>query len=77
MTDNRAHLADFVVGPFGEKLTRDNLPPTRPRRWVLRRKAEIAAAVRGGLVTRDEILEKYGISSSELDDWMGVLKRFD
>ena len=68
--------AEFVRGPFGERLTLDNLPPGPPRRWVLRRKAEIAAAVRGGLISPAEVRLRYGITEDELDEWMEVLKRF-
>lgn len=66
---------DFIIGPFGERLTKDNLPPSPPRRWVARRKVEMAAAVLGGLITRDEIEQRYGVGEGELADWIAALKR--
>ena len=40
-----------VMGPDGNPLTLDDLPPAGTTRWVIRRKAEVVAAVRGGLLT--------------------------
>ncbi len=41
----------MVMGPDGTPLTLDDLPPANTTRWVIRRKAEVVAAVRGGLLT--------------------------
>ena len=35
-----------VIGPTGKPLTVESLPPSDTTRWVIRRKAEVAAAVR-------------------------------
>ena len=43
-----------VMGPDGNPLTLDDLPPAGTTRWVIRRKAEVVAAVRGGLLTMEE-----------------------
>ena len=40
-----------VLGPTGEILTLADLPPSKPGRWVARRKAEVLAALMGGLLT--------------------------
>ena len=52
------HVATFrsasVIGPLGEPLTLEDLPPQNTQRWVPRRKAEVVAAVNGGLLTVDE-----------------------
>ena len=42
-----------VVGPSGTALTLDDLPAPDTKRWVIRRKAEVVAAVRGGLLSLD------------------------
>ncbi len=34
-----------VIGPTGKPLTVDSLPPAGTKRWVIRRKAEVVAAV--------------------------------
>ena len=60
----------MVVGPLGEALTLDTLPPAnRPVYWVPRRKAQVIAAIAGGLLTIEEACERYGISLEELAAW--------
>jgi hypothetical protein len=41
----------YVMGPDGSPLTIADLPPGDTKRWVIRRKAEVVAAVRGGLLS--------------------------
>ena len=36
----------YVIGPTGAPLTLSDLPPANTQRWVIRRKAEVVAAVR-------------------------------
>jgi hypothetical protein len=60
----------MVVGPLGEALTLDSLPPAdRPVHWVARRKAQVIAAIAGGLLTIEEACERYGLSLEELATW--------
>ena len=54
MTDLVRPRVKYVIGPDGSPLTIADLPPTNTRRWVIRRKAEVVAAVRGGLLSLDE-----------------------
>jgi len=49
----------YVIGPTGAPLTLSDLPPENTQRWVIRRKAEVVAAVHGGLLTLDEACERY------------------
>lgn len=58
-----------VPGPMGTPLTLDDLPPRDTRRWVARRKAEVIAAVHGGLLERAEACERYRLSEEELGLW--------
>ena len=44
----------YVIGPTGAALTLADLPPPNTERWVIRRKAEVVAAVRGGLLSLDD-----------------------
>ena len=44
----------YVIGPDGSPLTVADLPPRDTKRWVIRRKAEVVAAVRGGLLSIEE-----------------------
>lgn len=58
-----------VIGPLGEALTLDKLPPVETKRWVVRRKAEVVAAVEGGLLSIDEVCKRYSISVEEFASW--------
>jgi len=62
MNDQKNSLSRFVIGPDGQRLTLADLPPADTRRWVIRRKAEVVAAVRGGLLTMEEACEHYSVS---------------
>lgn len=58
-----------VQGPDGRPMTREDLPPPGISRWVTRRKAEVVAAVRGGLLSTNEACERYALSEEELNCW--------
>ena len=59
----------YVIGPTGAPLTIADLPPVDTGRWVIRRKAEVVAAVRGGLLTLDEACERYSLTNEEFLAW--------
>ena len=59
----------YVIGPTGAPLTLGDLPPRETERWVIRRKAEVVAAVRGGLLTLDEACERYRLTNEEFIGW--------
>ena len=65
----------YVIGPDGSPLTVADLPPPNTRRWVIRRKAEVVAAVRGGLLSIDEACERYDLSIEELMGWQASIDR--
>jgi hypothetical protein len=58
-----------VIGPAGQPLTVETLPPRNTVRWVIRRKAEVVAAVRNGLIGMDEACERYRLSAEEFLNW--------
>ncbi len=58
-----------VIGPYGEPITMDDLPPPNTKRWVIRRKAEVVAAVRGGLLSLEEACERYKLTIDEFLSW--------
>ena len=64
--NKREHV---VIGPEGTPLTLADLPKPDTVRWVIRRKAEVVAAVRGGLLTLDSACERYGLSNEEFLSW--------
>jgi hypothetical protein len=59
----------YVIGPTGAPLTLSDLPPRDTERWVIRRKAEVIAAVRGGLLTLDEACDRYRLTNEEFLGW--------
>lgn len=64
-----------VIGPDGEPMTLGDLPPPATRRWVIRRKAQVVAAVRGGLLTLDEACQRYNLSVDEFLLWQRMIER--
>ena len=63
----------YVIGPDGTPLTIKDLPPTSTKRWVIRRKAEVVAAVRGGLLTLEEACERYTLTVEEFLSWQKAI----
>ena len=59
----------YVIGPYGNRLTVADLPPARTKRWTSRRKAEVVAAVRGGLISLDEACTQYALTKAEFVNW--------
>ena len=57
-----------VAGPHGP-LGLADLPPPDTVRWVARRKAEVLAAIRGGLIDRAEARRRWRVSDEELRLW--------
>jgi len=62
-----------VIGPDGGPLTLSNLPPSDTSRWSVRRKAEVVAAVRGGLLTVDEARNRYTLTVEEFLCWQNSI----
>lgn len=69
MTESFRPRAKYVIGPDGSPLTIADLPPANTRRWVIRRKAEVVAAVRGGLLSLDEACQRYTLTTEEFLSW--------
>jgi hypothetical protein len=66
----------YVIGPDGTPLTLKDLPPPTTKRWVIRRKAEVVAAVRGGLLTLEEACERYTLTVEEFLSWQKAIEQF-
>jgi hypothetical protein len=65
----RGGLDDKVLGPTGVPMTVKDLPPPSVKRWVIRRKAEVVAGVKGGLISVDEACQRYDLSIDEFRSW--------
>ena len=65
----------YVIGPDGSPLTIADLPPRDTKRWVIRRKAEVVAAVRGGLLSLEEACNRYTLTVDEFLSWQQLIDR--
>ncbi len=75
MIENQKIKPAQVIGPLGEPLTLETLPHPSTTRWVVRRKAEVVAAVNGGLLTVDEACERYRLTLEEFATWQRAVDR--
>ena len=60
----------YVVGPDNAPLSVADLPAANTQqRWVCRRKAQVVAAVAGGLLTINEACARYTLTRDEFLAW--------
>jgi len=65
-----------VFSPTGRALTLADLPKANTtQRWVIQRKADVVAAVEGGLLTLADACERYSLSVEEFLSWQQSLNR--
>ena len=74
MVEHMRPRVKYVIGPDGSPLTIADLPPTTTRRWVIRRKAEVVAAVRGGLLSLEEACSRYALTVEEFLSWQASIE---
>jgi hypothetical protein len=74
--DETAQQRAHVMGHDGRPLTLADLPPPNTERWVIRRKAEVVAAVRGGLLSLDEACSRYTLNTDEFRSWEFCIDRY-
>lgn len=64
--------ADWLVD-IGPMLSLGNLPPPETKRWVIRRKAVVVAAVRAGVISLEEACKRYTLSIEEFLAWQRLV----
>jgi Protein of unknown function (DUF1153) len=75
--DNTAQpMVKHVIELGGRRLTLADLPLPDTKRWVIRRKAAVVAAVRDGLLSLEEAGDRYAMSSDEILSWQHCVDRF-
>jgi len=74
--EERTTKAAYVIGPNGSPMTLSDLPAPDTKRWVARRKAQVLAAVQGGLLTLEAALERYNLTLEEFLSWRYAINRF-
>ncbi len=75
MSDRRPGRENVVMGPDGSPLTLADLPKPGAQRWVIRRKAEVVAAVRGGLLSLEEACQRYTLTVEEFLGWQQSIEK--
>ena len=75
MIENQKIRPAMVIGPLGEPLTIESLSAPNTTRWVVRRKAEVVAAVNGGLLSIREACERYDLTLEEFASWQRAVER--
>ena len=80
---DRASLMNTAESPLSERGTASakpthspvrDLPPPGTKRWVIRRKAEVVAAVRNGVITLEEACRRYKLSIEEFLSWQRLIE---
>jgi hypothetical protein len=64
------------IGPYGERMSVADLPPSGTKRWVMRRKAQVVLAVRSNLIGFDEACSRYQLTEEELNRWHILIDRY-
>jgi len=57
-------------------MTVNDLPPPNPKRWVVRRKAEVVAAVRAGIISLEDACKRYTLSVEEFASWQQLVEQY-
>lgn len=73
--DNNEQNTESVIGPDGTPMTVNDLPPPNTKRWVARRKAQVVAGVRAGLISLDEACRRYTLTVEEFLSWAEAVDR--
>ncbi|MEM7525098.1 MAG: DUF1153 domain-containing protein [Pseudomonadota bacterium] len=64
-----------ALSPLGKHMTLDDLPPPGTKRWVIRRKAEVVAGVRSGLISLEDACTRYTLSAEEFASWERLIDK--
>ena len=75
MSSTSAGEITHIIGPNGKPMTLADLPPRNTKRWVIRRKAEVVVAVRGGLISLEEACRRYTLSVEEFLSWQRAIDK--
>jgi hypothetical protein len=68
----RENGADWLLD-VGSVSSLETLPPTDTKRWVIRRKAEVVAAVRAGIISLEDACQRYTLSVEEFLSWQRLV----
>src|SRR5277367_5235329 len=66
--------ASFSLGESPARITAADLPPADTERWVIRRKAEVVAGVRNGIISLEDACRRYKLSIEEFLSWQWLIE---
>lgn len=66
----------YILGPDSIPITIADLPPSNTKRWVIRRKAIVVAAIDGGLISLDEACKRYTLTVEEFMSWQHSIETY-
>lgn len=75
MDDTRLHDGFRMAPRLAEGPVLEELPPPETKRWVIRRKAAVVAAVRRGVLTLEDACKRYRLSAEEFTSWQRLIER--
>jgi len=73
MTVPLQRMPKYLIGPDGSPFTMADLPAPDTKRWIIRRKAEVVAAVRGGLLSLEEACSRNVLTVDEFLSWQSSI----
>ena len=73
--EHTVEQSSYVRGYDGRRLTIADIPSPDTERWVIRRKAEVIAAVNGGLLSLEEACIRYALNTEEFKAWEASYKQ--
>ena len=71
-----AHLDPLGVSDYSPVAPAVQLPSPNTKRWVVRRKAVVVAAVRNGTLSLQEACRRYNLSVEEFLAWQRSIDRY-
>ena len=76
MAEPQERFASGSLGPDGTEMTLKDLPASDTKRWSMRKKAQIVAGIRAGLITTETACERYSLSVEELASWQRLIDKY-
>lgn len=75
MNQGTGNKQGMAAGRSDVPTSLDDLPPPDTKRWVVRRKATVVAAVRSGLISLEDACARYTLSVEEFLSWERAMDR--
>ena len=70
-----ADASDVTPGPVAYTIDDVELPPPNTKRWGIRRKAAVVAAVSANVLSIEEACRMYSLTQEEFFSWMSRVER--